>query len=182
MIDGHQRIAEGAEVAGRHGEFDAWQEGCGEEADRASARVAHDADARPVDVVARRQIVKAAIDVEHSLADEGAPEHQSMHRRVVTSVRGHLLLDQLAAFAERSLLNAERADASLHTLQPEVTVAGNFHGDVIVVALDGYRMVRAGRVSLDANEEGVRGSRVCGQAEEGNDIRTGFGVEHDFLD
>ena len=48
------------------------------------------------------------------------------------------------------------------------------HGDAVVVALDRYRVVHPGGVALDADEEGVRGCRVCGQTEVSEDVGAGF--------
>ena len=72
VVDRHDGVAEGAEVAGGHGIADPGEHRRREHADRASTRVSHNADARPVDVVAGRQVVESAVHVEHPLADQGA--------------------------------------------------------------------------------------------------------------
>ena len=69
VVNRHDRVAEGAEVAGRHGVGNAREERGGKDADGASAGVAHDADARPIDVVAGFEEVETAVDIEDALSD-----------------------------------------------------------------------------------------------------------------
>ena len=159
------------------------REECGrKDADGASAGVAHDSDARPIDIVAGFEEVESAVDIEDTLTDQRPSKHQSLHGGVVTRMGRHPLLMPFATFAERSLLDAKRADAACHALQAKVSVALDFHCDGVVVAFHRDRMMHPGGVALYADEERVRRRRVGRQAEISEDIGSGFAAEDEFFD
>ena len=155
VVDGHHGIAERAEVTRGHRVPEPRQHRRGEEARGAATGVAHNADPRPVHVVAGLQIIEAAVNVEHPLAEQRAAEHQRVHGGVVTAMGRDALLVPLAALAERPLLDAERGDSARHAAQPEVTITLDRDGHAVIVAVNGDGNMRPGRVALDADEPGV---------------------------
>ena len=137
---------------------------------------------RPIDVVAGFEEVEAAVDIEDTLTDQRSSEHQRLHRGVMARMRRDPILVALAAFAERALLDAQRADSASHALEAEVAVALDLHRDAVVVTLYRNRVMKTGGVALDADEERVRWRRVVGQAEVGEDVGSGFAAQYEFFD
>ncbi len=182
MIDGEQGVAEGAEIAGRHGGGDAREEGGGEEGDGSAAGIAHDADARRVGIAALEQIIDAAIDIEDPFPEEGTAEEEGVHGGVMASVRGELFLAPFTPFAERALFDAEGGVAPAQAAEGEIAIAVDGEGAGFGFALHGDGGMHAGGMALQADHEGIGRGAPAGQADIGGHIGEGFGGEDDFFD